>query len=119
MSDTENVQMIFIIFNSAISCITAYLTYYCVKKLCGIRLAVLGYIFCVISVCMSPWTSIPYSDPLTVFIPVTIFELFIIIQPCNKDDQITENDKAKGGKIGYGALSSSSGSLDTILSRRL
>ena len=45
MSDTENVQMIFITFNSAISCITVYLTYYCVKKLCGIRLAVLGYIF--------------------------------------------------------------------------
>ena len=91
--------MIFITFNSAISCITVYLTYYRVKKLCGIRLAVLGYIFCVISVCMLPWTSIPYSDPLTVFVPVTILALFIMIQPCNKDDQTTENDKAWGGWI--------------------
>ena len=29
-------------------------------------------------------------------IRVTILALFIIIQPCNKDDQTTENDKAWG-----------------------
>lgn len=103
MSDTENVQMIFIICNSAISCITAYLTYYCTKKLCGIRLAVLGYIFCVISICMSPWAGIPYSDPLTVFIPVTILTLFIKIES-HKDDQTTAKGREQGKNWLWGVV---------------
>lgn len=73
----ENIQMVFIVMNCIISSIAAWLTYWCVKQINSIHLAVLAFLGVSFSVCLSPWTSIPYSDPLVVFIPITIYALYL------------------------------------------
>lgn len=75
--DTENGQMIFVGINSLAACVSAWLVYDCVRKLCDRWTAVIGWGCCVLLVSLSPWTTIPYSDALTVFIPITIFALFL------------------------------------------
>lgn len=77
--DTENAWVVFIILNCIIAWVTVYLTYYCIKKRNGIKAAVLGWGLCALLVGFSPWATIPYSDPLTVFIPVLIYSLYLQI----------------------------------------
>ncbi|MDE7310791.1 MAG: hypothetical protein K2N87_04085 [Eubacterium sp.] len=77
--DTENGQMVFVGINSLSACASAWLVYDCVKKLCNRWTAVIGWGCCVLLVCLSPWNTIPYSDALTVFIPISIFSLFLKI----------------------------------------
>lgn len=81
--DTENGQMIFVGINSISACISAWLVYDCVKKLCNRWTAVIGWVCCLLLVCLSPWTTIPYSDAVTVFIPISIFYLFLKILSTN------------------------------------
>lgn len=78
--DTQNGQIVFICLNSLSACLSAWLTYDCVKKICNQWLAVVGWGCCALLICLSPWTTIPYSDALTAGIPVLIFWLFLKIK---------------------------------------
>lgn len=75
--DTQNGQVVFVCLNSLIACISSWLVYDCIKKICNQWLAIIGWGCCILLICLSPWTTIPYSDALTVGIPILIFWLYL------------------------------------------
>lgn len=79
--DVSNGQIVFLFLNTVISWGTVLLIYYCIrKKTNNIKIAVGGWLIAVIMIGMSPWTTIPYSDALTVGIPITVYTLYILAQ---------------------------------------
>lgn len=76
--DVNNGQIVFIFLNTIISWLTVVLTYWCIKKKTNnSKIAICGWIMAVIMIGISPWATVPYSDALTVGIPITIYALYI------------------------------------------
>ena len=75
--DVQNGQVVFILLNTIIAWLTVYGTYYCIKRRRGIKIAILGWGICALLVGCSPWATVPYSDALTVGIPIAIYALYL------------------------------------------
>lgn len=71
---------IILVFQSVLNVFTGFLVFNVIKKITqNINLSVLGYVFYVLLVGLSPWVSIPYSDSTALIIPVLMLYLHINI----------------------------------------
>lgn len=67
-----------LVFQCLLSFVTELLLYLSVSKLCSKRLGVFSVLLYTLMVGFSPWLSIPYSDSLTLIIPIGIFALYLM-----------------------------------------
>lgn len=69
---------IILVLQAFLNVLTGFLVFNAIKKITqNINLSVFGYVFYVLLVGLSPWTSIPYSDSIALIIPVLILYLYL------------------------------------------
>lgn len=69
-----------ILFQCALSCLSGYLLFKIVFDLTKPAYAYFAWLVFALHVALNPWISIPYTDAMALFIPLTIVRLYQLIQ---------------------------------------